>query len=143
MSRQVSVVTEGWKANLLYLFLGAVLTPVLVAFLAASIVGLLLVPVLFLLLLVATCFGFLGVLVRLGRVFVRGQEEPLTLFGAGLVGLVLVRGPALAGRMLSIFASDLFLAVGTFLKAVGGIALFVSLLYGFGCGLTAARRAQR
>ncbi len=142
LGRQIALVSAGWKSNLLYLFLGAVLLPVLVAFLAASIVGLLLVPVLLVALFLTTYFGFLGVSVRLGRIFLRG-DEPLRIFGAGLIGMILIRGPALVGRMLSIFASDLFLAVGSMLRAIGGIALFVCLLYGFGCGLAAARGAAR
>jgi hypothetical protein len=143
MSQQVAVVAGGWKANLLYLFLGVVFAPVLVAFLAASIVGLLLVPVALLALALSTCLGFLGVSVRLGRVFVRGGEDPLKLYGAGLAGLALIRGPGLAGRMLSLLGSEAFVAVGAALKAVGGILLFAAILYGFGCGLSAARQARR
>lgn len=143
LGRQVAIVTSAWKSNLLYLFLGGMLGPVLVAALIASVVGLLLVPVLLVALLVSTYFGFLGVSVRLGRVFLKGDDEPLKLFGAGLIGLVLIRGPTLAGRMLAIFASDMFVAVGAMLKVIGGVALFLALLYGFGCGLTAARGATR
>lgn len=142
MSRQVSVVGSGWKANLLYVFLGIVLTPILVAFLAVSVVGLLLVPVAALALALTTCLGFLGVSVRLGRILVRGAESPLRLFGGGLVGLALIRGPGLAGRVLSIFASELWTAAGAILKAASGILLFLALLYGFGCGLTAARQER-
>ncbi len=142
MSRQAAVVSSGWKANLLYVFLGLVFAPILAAFLAASIVGLLLVPVAVVALAFTTCVGFLGVSVRLGRVFVRGSENPLRLFGAGLLGLALIRGPALAGRTLSIFTSGLLEAIGGVLKAIGGVALFLALLYGFGCGLSAVRQAR-
>ena len=143
MSRQVAVVAGGWKANLLYLFLGVLFTPVLAAFLAASIVGLLLVPAALLALALSTCLGFLGVSVRLGRVLVRGSEDPLTLYGAGLAGLALILGPGLAGSALSIVGSEAFQAVGAVLKAIGGALLFAAVLYGFGCGLTAARQTLR
>jgi hypothetical protein len=143
LSRQVAVVSSAWKSNLLYLFLGAVLAPVLVACLAASIVGLLFVPVVAVAVALTTYLGFLGVSVRLGRIFLKGDDDPLRLFGAGLVGLALIRGPAIAGRVLSIFASDMLLAVGSLLEAVSGVALFLTLLYGFGCGLTAARESSR
>ena len=142
MSQQVAVVAGAWKANLLYLFLGSVLAPVLIAFLAASIVGLLLVPVALLALAVSTCLGFLGVSVRLGRVLVRRGEDPLSLFGAGLTGLAVIRGPTLAGRAISILGSEAFAPVGSALKAVGGVLLFLAVLYGFGCGLTAARQPR-
>jgi hypothetical protein len=143
LSRQAAIVSSAWKSNLLSLFLAAVLAPVLVACLVVSVVGLLLVPVLVVALALVTYVGFLGVSVRLGRVFLRGDEEPLRLFAAGLVGLALIRGPAIAGRVLSIFGSDMFLAVGALLEAVSGIALFLSLLYGLGSGLTAAREPSR
>jgi hypothetical protein len=143
LGRQAAVVSSAWQSNLLYLFLGLILGPVFVALLIASIVGLLLVPVVVLGLMITTLFGGLGVMVRLGRLIVRGGDEPLAAFGAGVVGLVLVRGPGLVGRMLAIFASDLFAAAATLLKAVSGVAVFLVILYGFGCGLTALREAGR
>jgi hypothetical protein len=144
MSVQTTVVASQWKANLLYLFVGLVTVPVLVAFLTASVVGVMLVPALFVVLMLATYLGFLGTMIRLGRIFIRNESDaPSALYMAGLLGFVMVRGPSLLGRLLSLLTSEAFLAIGAFLKTVGGIAFFLALVYGFGAGLTAVRSSAR
>jgi hypothetical protein len=45
--------------------------------------------------------------------------------------------------VLAIFASDMFAAAAALLKAVSGVAVFLVILYGFGCGLTALRESGR
>jgi hypothetical protein len=95
-------------------------------------------------LIIVTYVGFLGVTVRLGQAVTKGgSETPARVYTAGLLGLAIIRGPSLLGRLLSLSTAEAIIAVGGFFKVVGAVALFLSLLYAFGSGLVAVRATSR
>ncbi|MFI5369851.1 MAG: hypothetical protein ACHQ1F_12675 [Spirochaetia bacterium] len=140
---------QTWRATLLTLALSAVLVPILVLLLVVSVIGVFFLPVLVLALMLAAFDGFLLLCARLGGL-VRGgpaQEgggDALYLFSSGLLGLFLIKLPALVGIILTMLRSEPAARVGQALQLVSLGAVAVGLLYGFGVSLAHVRvRAAR
>ncbi len=140
---------ETWRATLLTLALSAVLVPILVLLLVVSVIGVFFLPVLVLALMLAAFDGFLLLCARVGGL-VRGgpaQEgggDALYLFSSGLLGLFLVKLPALVGIILTMLRSEPAARVGQALQLVSLGAFAAGLLYGFGVSLAHVRvRAAR
>jgi hypothetical protein len=140
LERQAEVLFSSWRATLLYLLIAIVVLPILVLLLITSVVGIFLIPVLFLIVIILAYFGFLGASVRLGKFVVKiegaaGGASPVKLYLAGVLGFLILRGPVLFGRLLSLLTSDVFIAIGGFFKIVGSIILYIVLVYGFAAAL--------
>lgn len=135
---------SSWKGALLYLVLALVLLPVVVALLLATIVGILVVPFLALLLLILGYLGYLGVTVRLG-LWLRGRKPEADAgetYSSGLLGLLVVKGPAVLGILFGLLASEALQALGRILFIIGTAEMIAAALYGFG-GLVRFLRLQR
>lgn len=140
---------ETWRATLLTLALSVVLIPILILLLVVSVIGVFFLPLLVLALMLAAFDGFLLLCARLGGL-VRGgpaQEgggDALYLFSSGLMGLFLIKLPALVGIILTMLRSEPAARVGQVLQLVSLGAVAVGLLYGFGASLAHVRvRAAR
>ena len=133
-----------WKGALLYLLLALVLLPVAVALLWATIVGILVVPLLVLALLVLGYLGYLGVTVRLGQWLRRRKPEADAgeTYTSGLLGLLVIKGPAVLGILFGLLAWETLRVVGRVLFVIGTVEMVAAALYGFG-GLVRFLRLQR
>jgi hypothetical protein len=134
---------SNWKGSLLYLVLSVFVLPLVLALLVATIVGILLAPFLVLAVVVLGYLGYLGSTVRLG-LWIRGQKPDVAAgdaYTSGLLGLLVVKGPAVLGILLGLLASQALQAVGRFLYTLGTVEMVVAALYGFG-GLLRYLRAQ-
>jgi hypothetical protein len=123
-----------WKGTLLYLVLAILLLPVAVALLVASILGIILVPVLAVAVVVLAYTGFAGVAVRLG-LWMRGRREDVgagEAYASGLLGLLVLKGPVMLGILFTLLTAELFRGIGRFLTGLGTAAVCVAVLYGFG-----------
>ena len=122
-----------WKQSLLYLALTALILPLIVLLLAASIAGILLLPLVFVLLILLGFLGLLAVAVRLG-LWLRGAKEgsAFFLYTSGLLGLLVIKGPVLIGILLSLLTSELLAGIGRFLASLGTALLVTAYLYGLG-----------
>ncbi len=140
---------ESWRQSLLTLAFSAVLVPILVLLLVVSVIGVFFLPLLVLALMLAAFDGFILLCARLGGL-VRGgaaQEgggDSLYLFSSGLLGLFLIKLPALVGIILTMLRSEPAARVGQVLQLVSLAAVAVGLIYGFGASLAHVRaRAAR
>ena len=135
---------SSWKGALLYLVLALVLVPVAVALLVATIAGILVLPLLVLALIVLGYVGYLGVTVRLGLWLRGGKPEASAAetYTSGLLGLLVVKGPAVLGLLFGLLAWKALRLPGRILFAIGAGEEIAAALYGFG-GLTRFLRLQR
>ncbi len=125
-----------WKGVLLYLILGILIIPIVVALLITSGIGIFVLPVLFLLILILVYFSYVGASVRLGQLILkRDTNSAAQIYLQGLLGFFIIKIPSLLGRLISLLTADVFTAVGGFLKVLGSVFLLVVLLYSFGVGL--------
>ena len=134
LAGMAEVLGSDWKLCLLYLLLALLLLPLLLAVLAATIVGILAVPFLVLAVVLSGYLGYLACTVRIGLWISarRPQEAAASAYAAGLLGLLVVKGPTILGILLDLLASQTLQAVGRFLYAAGTAAVIASALYGFG-----------
>ena len=133
-----------WRQSLLTVLLAAVLVPLLAALLVASIVGIFFLPFLVLALALLAIDGFLALCARLGawlrRASTKGSEgDALFLFTSGLLGLFMVKAPALVGIVLGLFSSALAARIGEILRLFSLGLTAVGMLYGVGAALAYAR----
>lgn len=135
---------SSWKGALLYLVLALVLLPVVIALLWATIVGILVVPFLALALLILGYLGYLGVTVRLGQWLRRRKPEADAgeTYTSGLLGLLVVKGPAVLGILFGLLAWETLHVVGRILFVIGTAEMVAAALYGFG-GLVRFLRLHR
>jgi hypothetical protein len=138
------VLASRWKGVLLYLVLAILVLPVAVALLVASILGMVLVPALAVVVVVAAYAGFTGVTVRLGLWMRgrRGEVSPGEAYASGLLGLLVLKGPVLLGILFTLLTAELFQGIGRFLSGLGTAAVYVAALYGFGGVLQYLRQAR-
>jgi hypothetical protein len=135
---------ETWRASLLTLALSTMLIPILIVLLIVSVIGVFFLPLVVLAIILAAFDGFLLLCARLGGL-VRGgpvQEgggDALYLFSSGLLGLFLIKLPALVGIILTMLRSEAAARAGEILQLVSLGAVVVGLLYGFGASLAHAR----
>lgn len=130
-----------WRGALLHLALSVLLIPLAAALLVATIVGIFLVPALGVAVLALAYLGYLGATVRLGS-WLRGGEPaggPASIYTAGLLGLLVIKGPALLGILLGLLSAELFRGIGRVLFVVGSVETAVAAAYGFGGTLRCLR----
>ena len=102
--------TGAWRPALVTLVISLVLVPLLAALLVLSVVGIFLLPVLAIIIALIALDGFL-LLARLGGLLRKAGgggagEDALFLLSSGLLGLFLLKLPALAGIVLTMLRSD-------------------------------------
>ncbi len=126
-----------WAGAILYLALAVLLIPLVAALLIATVLGIVVVPLLAVAVLLVAYLGYLGVTVRLGLWLRRlpADAPAAASYTSGLLGLLVLRGPALLGILLGFAASGLFQVAGRVLFAVGTAATAAAALYGFGGSL--------
>jgi len=132
-----------WRLSLLTAALAIAIVPLLAALLIASLLGIFFLPVLAFLLALASIDGLLALCSRVGAWLRRaGSDAPgesLFLFTSGLLGLFLLKAPALAGIVLGLAASDTAVRIGEILRVVSLALSAAGLLYGFGATLAHVR----
>jgi hypothetical protein len=133
-----------WRESVIGVAVSLPAVPLAVVLLVASVIGVFFIPVLVVVIVVVSLDGFLLVCARLGAALRRGGPDsaagaPLTLFTSGLLGLFLVKVPALAGIGLTLLTSDAAVRAGTILQLVTLGCVAAGLLYGWGAGLARAR----
>jgi hypothetical protein len=133
----VDTLGSSWKGSLLYLVFSVLVLAAAVALLVATILGILLVPFLVLAAVVLGYVGYLASTVRLG-LWIRGQKPAVAAgkaYTSGLLGLLVIKGPAVLGIIFGLLASQTLQAVGSILYVVGTVEMIVAALYGFGGSL--------
>jgi hypothetical protein len=142
---------SGWRSSLITLALSLVLVPLLTVLLVASVIGVFFLPFLAMALVLLGLDGFLALCTRLGGWLrlggadaAAGGPKSLFLFTSGLLGLFLVKSPALVGILLTLVRSKAAAAAGDVLQLVSLGLLAAGLLYGFSSSLAYARsRGER
>jgi hypothetical protein len=133
-----------WRQALVTLGLSLLVIPLLTALVAASVVGVLLLPVVVLAVFLLALDGFLALCVKVGALVRapggRGSDQSLYLFTCGLLTLFLVNVPALVGILLLSLRSAAAVRVGGLLQALSVWLVLAGLAYGFGATLAHARR---
>jgi hypothetical protein len=139
---------SAWRPSLVTLALSLVLVPLVTAFLIASVIGIFFIPVMIFIVILAALDGFLLLCSRLGGWLRRsepsGEGASLFLFTSGLLGLFLIKLPALVGIILTLLRSDAAAKAGQVLQMVTLGLTAAGMLYGFGAVLVNTRaRASR
>lgn len=135
---------SSWRETLITLAVSLVVVPLVVVLLIVSVIGIFFLPILVFLLILMALEGFLLLCARLGGA-VRRQAgtgaggEPLWLFTSGLLGLFLVKAPALAGIFITLFRSEAAAKAGEILQLITLGCVAAGLLYGWGSALAHAR----
>jgi hypothetical protein len=133
-----------WRSSLITVAVALVVVPLLMVLLVASVIGVLFLPLVVFALALAALFGFavlcarLGGLLRGGRVEGAGNDS-LFHFTSGLLGLFLVKAPAVVGVLLTLVRSTAAARAGQVLQLVTFALFAAGLLYGFGASLAYAR----
>jgi hypothetical protein len=128
------VMTTYWRGSILYLVLALLILPLIVALLVVSILGIVMIPVVAVAVLFVGYVGYVTVAVRLGMWLRRGQEEGGrgSAYTAGLLGLLVLKGPVMLGILFSLLTTPLFQGIGRFLTVVGVIEVAAAVLFGLG-----------
>jgi hypothetical protein len=136
--------SAAWRPALATLAISIVLVPLLAALLIVSVAGIFLLPVLAIVISLLALDGFLLLCARLGGLVRRssageGAEDAFFILSSGLLGLFLVKLPALAGIALTLFRSAPAARIGQILQTVSMGLVAAGLLYGFGASLSHVR----
>jgi hypothetical protein len=129
-----------WRQALLTAALGLVVVPAVVLLLIVSVLGIFFVPFLILGVLVAAFGGYLALAARLGAGLRRSSaQSSVFLFSSGVLGLFVLKAPALAGIILDLVKSSVAGTVGQVLRMVSLVATAAFLVFGFGAVLAHVR----
>ncbi|MGA2975123.1 MAG: hypothetical protein ABSF77_07425 [Spirochaetia bacterium] len=131
-----------WRETLITLAVSLVVVPLVAALLIVSVIGIFLLPILVFLLILMALEGFLLLCARLGGAVRRpagAGVEPLWLFTSGMLGLFLVKAPALVGIFITLFRSETAAKAGEILQLITLGCMAAGLLYGWGSALAHAR----
>ncbi len=142
VQRVSQILAARWRGSILYVALALLVLPAVLFLLIASIVGIILVPLVLAALLVAAYLGFVVVSVRLGAWLGRSGGGAGGAYTAGLLGLLVLRGPVLLGILFTLLASPFFQGLGRFLFGLGTLEMVVACLYGLG-GILVELRLRR
>jgi hypothetical protein len=140
-----AVLSGRWKGSILYLVLAVLIIPVLVALLIVSVVGILVIPFISILLMFLAYAGYVAMAFRLGLWLRKASPDvgPAEAYTAGLLGLLVIKGPVLLGILFTLLTADFFQGIGRFLSVVGTIAVVAATAYGFGGVLQHIRAKAR
>jgi hypothetical protein len=132
-----------WRQTLITLALSLVVIPLVSALTIASVIGVLLIPLLVLAIFLFALDGYLALCVRIGALIRassgRKGDDSLYLFTSGLLTLFLLNLPALVGILLTAVRSATAERAGTLLQALTLGLTASGLAYGFGASLAHAR----
>jgi len=132
-----------WRQALITLGISIVAIPLLTVLVIASIVGVVLLPLVALMVFLLALDGYLCLCVRIGALIRapsgRASEDSLHVFTSGLLTLFLVNVPALVGILLTALRSAPAARVGTMLQALSLALTAAGLAYGFAVTLAHAR----
>jgi hypothetical protein len=133
-----------WRSSLVTLALSIALVPILMILLIVSVIGVFFLPLLVVVLILMALDGFLLLCARLGALLRGGPVEgaggdSLYLLSSGLLGLFLVKLPALVGIILTMLRSDALARAGQILQLVSLAVIVAGMVYGFGVSLAHAR----
>jgi hypothetical protein len=135
-------VARYWRASLVTVVACLVAVPLLAALLVISVIGIFFLPVLVFALGVLGLNGFLLLCARVGGAL---RKEPahggdaLFLFTSGMLGLFLVKLPALVGIGLTLLRSSAASRAGEILQIVSLALLIAGMIYGTGVALSHMR----
>ncbi|HTO23172.1 MAG TPA: hypothetical protein VMQ10_11910 [Spirochaetia bacterium] len=134
-----------WREALITLAVSLVAIPVVTMLLVVSVVGIFLIPVLAFVVILFALDGFLMLCVRFGAVLRRldlqhSKNIPLSLVTSGLLGLFVVKLPALVGIFLTLLRSGATTLLGNALQVITLAAMTAGMLYGFGASMAFVRR---
>jgi hypothetical protein len=128
------VMSTYWRGAILYLVLAALILPLILALLVVSILGIIMIPVVAVAVLFLGYIGFVAMAVRLGMWLRRQHDDSgrASAYTAGLLGLLVLKGPVMLGILFSLLATPLFQGIGRFLVVLGTIEVVAAALYGLG-----------
>lgn len=138
-------VPASWREAVITLAVSLVVIPVVTLLLIVSVIGIFFIPVLAFVVILLALDGFLLMCVRLGGTLRRldleqSRNVPLSLVTSGLLGLFIVKLPALVGIFLTLLRSGATSLVGQVLQVITLAAVSVGMIYGFGASMAFARR---
>jgi hypothetical protein len=138
-------IPASWREAVVTLAVSLVAVPLLTALLVMSVIGIFFIPVLAFVIILLGLDGFLLMCVRLGATLRRldvsqSRNVPLSLVTSGLLGLFIVKLPALVGIFLTLLKSGAASLAGQVLQAITLAAVTAGMLYGFGASMAYARR---
>lgn len=140
LKSQTQTLFQHWKGALVFILVSVVLIPLLLLFLVASVYGIIFIPVLLLFVMYLAYFGFIAFTLSLGKLFLKQEKDTLGhYYLCGLLGVFLLKGPAILGIFLALFNVSLLTGIGNFFSAIGSVAVFIAFLYGFGVSLVNLR----
>jgi hypothetical protein len=145
-TRRALAITQGlqasWKAALVTLALSLVLVPLFTLLMVVSVVGIFFLPVLVFFLALLGLNGFLMLCARLGGMLRRSSDgggDALFLFTSGLLGLFIVKVPALVGIPLTLVRSAAAVTAGQILQLVSLGVVIAGMAYGMAASLAHMR----
>jgi hypothetical protein len=122
-----------------------VVLPLVTVLLVVSVLGIFFIPVLAVVVIFLGLDGFLTLCMRLGGALRRqdldqSRNVPLAMVTSGLLGLFLVKLPALLGIFLTLLKSGTTSLIGQTLQVITLACVSAGMLYGFGASVAFARR---
>ena len=134
-----------WRETIITLAISLAVIPIVTLLLVVSVIGIFFIPVLAFIVILLALDGFLFLCVRLGGMLRRldvaaSKNVPLSLVTSGLLGLFIVKLPALLGIFLTLLRSGATTLVGQMLQVITLAAISAGMLYGFGAALAFTRR---
>jgi hypothetical protein len=134
-----------WRETLITLAVSFVVIPVVTLLLIVSVIGVFFIPVLAFVVIILGLDGFLFLCVRLGGMLrqldlAQSRNVPLSLLTSGLLGLFIVKLPALVGIFLTLLRSGATSLIGQMLQVITLACVSAAMVYGFGAALALSRR---
>jgi hypothetical protein len=138
-------IPASWRESVITVAVSLVVIPVFTLLLVVSVIGIFFIPVLAFAVIFLALDGFLTLCVRLGGVLRRldlaeSRNVPLSMVTSGLLGLFIVKLPALVGIFLTLLRSGATSLVGQLLQAITLACVSAGMLYGFGASVAFVRR---
>ena len=138
-------IPASWREAVITLAVSLVVLPVVTLLLIVSVIGIFFIPVLAFVVILLALDGFLMICVWFGGMLRRldlaqSRNVPLSLVTSGLLGLFIVKLPALVGIFLTLLRSGATSLVGQVLQVITLAAVSVGMMYGFGASMAFARR---
>ncbi len=138
-------VPASWRETVITVAVSLVVLPLVTMLLVVSVLGIFFIPVLAVVVIFLALDGFLTLCIRLGAALRRlnldqGTNVPLSLLTSGLLGLFMVKLPALLGIFLTLLRTGTTSLVGQTLQVITLACMSAGMLYGFGASVAFARR---
>jgi hypothetical protein len=132
-----------WREALITLAVSLVVVPLVTALLIVSVIGIFFLPVLVFAIGLVALEGFILLCARLGGALRRASpgsdKGPLWFFTSGLLGLFIVKAPAMVGIFVTLFRSAAAAQAGQILQLITLGCTVGGLLYGFAASMAFMR----